>query len=342
MKTIIVHHRSSHHAQNSGYSRLIDFLPEAKTIFGTSRLPYRIAKVIGDYSNQKAGLYNSSSVLKEMELYQELRKDKISNKVIHYLNAERDIRFLLKKKNYFSNSTFFGTFHKPPTVLKDLIVDTRYIKKLDGVIAVGNNQVEFLKNWLEIENVKYVPHGVDTKFFTSAAIKDTPPTLLFVGQHLRDFEALNFCVPKIVDKVKGLKVNVILKKEYFKFINPHPSINLLSNINDEQLKKYYQEASVLFLPLKDSTACNSILEAMACGLPIITTDVGGNSEYLSATNNILAPYQDYDYLIEATIDLLSDENKRYILQKTSREKVLAYDWEEVAKQMGNFYNQQNK
>lgn len=342
MKTIIVHHRSSHHAKNSGYSRLIDFLPEATKVTGAVNFPYRLAKLIGGCSNQKAGMYDSSSVLKEFQLYKELKKDTDLQKVVHYLNAERDIRYVVKNGNRFKNTFYYGTFHKPPTILKEQITQNKYLKNLNGAIAVGVNQVEFLKNWLEKENVQFIPHGVDTQFFIPDTAKRNPNTLLFVGQHLRDFEAFNYCIPKIAAKVKDLTVNVILKKEYFKFIDSHSSINLLSNIDDEQLKNQYQKASALFLPLKDSTACNSILEALACGIPIVTTDVGGNSGYLNTTNNILAPKGDHSYLIEATIALLNNEGKQAQLQKASREKALEFDWEVVAKQIATFYKQQIK
>ena len=76
MKKIIVHHRSSHHAANSGYARIIDFIPKVAVVNGSIKFPYRVAKFISSNTNQAAGNYDSSSVLKEIELFKHLSKNK--------------------------------------------------------------------------------------------------------------------------------------------------------------------------------------------------------------------------------------------------------------------------
>lgn len=337
MRTIIIHHRSSHHAKNSGYARLLDYIEATQLPSNKKILPYRVAKLMSNYVQQNSGIYDSTSVLKDVELFQELKKYK-QQQIVHYLNAERDVHYVVNKKNKFKNTSFFGTFHKPESVLLNSITNTKYLQKLNGIIAVGSNQVEFLKEWLKTDHVTYIPHGVDTTFFQPDYSKRKEHTLVFVGQHLRDFDMLNYCIPILAEKIKNLKVNVVLREDFYSKIKPHKCITFHSNINDEQLKGLYQEASALFLPMTDVTACNSILEAMACGVPIITTHVGGNPEYLKGTNNILAPVNDCDYLIEATVDLLNSESK--ILEKgnTSREKSLNYEWGMVAEQVKSFYS----
>ena len=106
MNPIIIHHRSVHHAVNSGYSRLIDYIPNVSMVRGAVSFPYRLAKFISKNINQHAGNYDSSSVLKEIELFKLLRRNKNENKTIHYLNAERDIRQLIQWKSNFKNTNF--------------------------------------------------------------------------------------------------------------------------------------------------------------------------------------------------------------------------------------------
>lgn len=337
MKTIIVHHRSGHHATNSGYSRLIDYYNNDYVINGKPSMPFRLAKNIARMSNQKVGLYNAGSVFKELELYKTLKANKNHDTLVHYLNAERDIRYILKMSKIIKNTTFCGTFHKPPITLDRLIKKNTYLKRLHGAIAVGKNQVDYIKNNFNINKVAYIPHGVDTDFFIPKPHVKTQPTLLFVGMHLRDFKAFNYAIPILAEQIKNLKVQVVINKYFLKLVNPQPYIQIFTDLNDEELRNKYQEASVLFLPMIDSTACNSILEAMACGLPIITTDVGGNKDYLSGTESVLVQNRDNDYLVEATVALLKDEDKLSEISIKTRQKALEYDWKKIATLVSNFH-----
>ncbi|MGR7812004.1 glycosyltransferase family 4 protein [Lacinutrix undariae] len=338
MKTVFVHHRSKHHAVNSGYSKLLDYYPNHIVVRGAPTIPYSLAKMAAKMSHQNAGLYNAGSVFKEIELYKTLRKLSANKSLVHYLNGERDIRYLMHSKPFLKGATFCATFHKPPTVLNTLITNDTYIKRLDGAVVVGAQQVDYVKERFKIENVAYIPHGVDTSFFKPKSRAEISPVLLFVGQHLRDFETFNTCVPILASKIKDLKIQVVIREDFLKYITPHSSLQLFSDLNDVQLRTKYQDASALFLPLLDSTACNSILEAIACGLPVITTDVGGNSVYLEGTGTCLATPYDIDNLIAITLSVLKEESKLKALGEAVRQKSLTYDWRIISDHIQKFHN----
>ena len=340
MNIYFVHHRSSHHANNSGYGRLMDYI-DAKVIYGNTKFPYRLAKIFAGFQTQAKGNYTTGSTLKAIELYQLLKENKGQNNVVHFLNGERDIRHLGFFKRSFPNTKFCATFHKPPEILKQTIPNPVALQKLDAAIAVGINQVEFLKDWLQIDDVAYIPHGVDTEFFVPDIYNKKRNTLLFVGQHLRDFETFNKTVPTLAEKVKDLKVNVVIHPAYKDKILPHGCINILTGVKDEQLRLLYQEASLLYLPMLNSTACNSLLEAMACGLPIITSKVGGNEIYLKDTSNVLCESGNVGKFIDETVALLQDESRLEAIGKTSRKKALELEWSNIAKDVQGFYKKLN-
>ncbi len=337
MQKIIVHHRSVHHAQNSGYGRLADYLKSFSLPYLESKFPYALAKKMAKLFNQEAGSYGTMSLMKDYELLKLLIASKESIDVIHYLNAERDIRLGITLNKYLSKSKILASFHKPPEVLSKTIKDVRYLKKLNGAIAVGQNQVDFLKNWLNLENVEYIPHGVDTTFFVPNSALKKENTLLFVGQHLRDFEAFNYAVPRLKEKIPTLKINAVLRPDFANKIVDNSAINIFSGVNDDSLRKLYQEATLLFLPLKDVTACNSILEAMACGLPVISTAVGGNLGYLKNNSGILVPPNDYKALVDETISLIKDNDKLILMSHITRATALDFEWEKVASEVEAFY-----
>ncbi|WP_019038857.1 glycosyltransferase family 4 protein [Psychroflexus tropicus] len=339
MHKLFVHHRSPHHSTYSGYAQLLAYV-EGKVIDGKdSKLPYKLSKYFSGRKSNKAGNYDSNSVQKELELFTSLKKTSRDKCLVHYLNAERDIRYNLKFKKNYPNTRFLATFHKPPSVLKERITETKYLRKLDAAICVGQNQVEFIKDWLGIDQVAYIPHGVDTGFFKPDPKVEKEHCILFVGQHLRDFELLNWVLPKFLAYDKSLKIKVVGIPFALKKIKEVENVVKLSKVGDEELKHLYLTSKGLFLPLVDGTACNSILEAMACGLPIVTNAVGGNNAYLEGTHSCFE--NDKKVLFQEVINLLENKTQREIKSILLRQRALDFDWKKIAIKIEKFHNKLN-
>jgi glycosyltransferase involved in cell wall biosynthesis len=67
---------------------------------------------------------------------------------------------------------------------------------------------------------------------------------------------------------------------------------------------------------------NAILEAQACGLPVVTTRVGGNPDLVDADCGILVPPRDPEALAEALGRLLRDRNRREQMGAVARMRVM--------------------
>ncbi|RNC86888.1 MAG: glycosyltransferase family 1 protein [Winogradskyella sp.] len=343
MKVFKVYHRSSHHASVSGYNQLTQYGEDSLISATPKYIPYRVAKYISQRTDQDAGIYDSNSVFKDINLTIKILKYGIRAKTIHYLNAERDIRIASILKPFLHKTKVCATFHKPPSILKTQISNTTYLSKLDGAIVVGSNQVSFIKETFGLDNVKYIPHGVDVHFFKPS--KDVfkssnKPNILFVGQHLRDFDTLNKVIKVFENKNQSIIFNIVLREDFRNNVCDSPIVNVFSNIDDYKLLELYQKATLLYLPLKDSTACNSILEAMACGLPIITTKVGGNSDYLSNTSSILldpATVQDSVTVITKVIN--SQELQKHMSLSVRKKAVDCFSWKIISKSISQFYHE---
>ena len=112
-----------------------------------------------------------------------------------------------------------------------------------------------------------------------------------------------------------------------------------SGLTDEQLREAYWSADVLFLPLIDATANNAVLEAMACGLPVISSDVGGVKEALGDDAGILCAAGDAKALSKAVARLALDPVERASMAIAGRRRAEALDWSIIGQMHHDMYSE---
>ncbi len=82
----------------------------------------------------------------------------------------------------------------------------------------------------------------------------------------------------------------------------------------------------------------SILEAFACGLPIVTTDAGGIPDMVSDRRTaMMVPRGDYVQLAERAIELLNNQSETRQMIERARQECLKYSWESVRDAWLNSY-----
>lgn len=101
------------------------------------------------------------------------------------------------------------------------------------------------------------------------------------------------------------------------------AVELLPAVNRTDLIRHYQAARVFAIPSKQEGLCISGLEAMACGLPVVSTACGGPESYVQdGKNGFLIPLSDYETMAKALLRVLSDEATRSSLSSAARKFVL--------------------
>lgn len=136
-------------------------------------------------------------------------------------------------------------------------------------------------------------------------------------------------------------------KEYLYLVN---KLNL-KNIyfpgfkTKEQLKDYYKAANLFVLPTKGDVWGLVINEAMAFGLPIITTDQCGAGIELIDNNGFIIPVDDKVKLIEKINFILKDMDIQYKMSQNSLKIIKNYTIEKMAIRhteiLNNLYNKYN-
>lgn len=98
------------------------------------------------------------------------------------------------------------------------------------------------------------------------------------------------------------------------------SVHFLGKVRD--LPRHLAQAHIFVLPSRSEGFSNALVEAMAMGLPVIATDVGGNGEAVdNGRNGILIPPEDVGALASAINTLLSDRELALSLGRAAKETV---------------------
>ena len=183
------------------------------------------------------------------------------------------------------------------------------------------------------DKIKILGNGVDLNRFSPSKL--TGKTAIFVGG-ARPAKGLPYLI-KAVNQTPNTRLLIVggwgeefelcksMAKENVKFIGTvHPS----------KVPNYLNKASIFCLPSLSEGFPNAVLEAMASGLPIIATKVGG-VPYVVGDAGILVPPRDVEALKKA-LAFFSIKSKREEYRKKSLQRVKLFTWERVIDKLQSF------
>jgi glycosyltransferase involved in cell wall biosynthesis len=113
----------------------------------------------------------------------------------------------------------------------------------------------------------------------------------------------------------------------------------LPGVLDEPGKRRLLERASLFVSSsRREPFSNANLEALAAGLPIVATDVGGNREMIDeGQNGFLVPPEDPRALAAAIVRLLKDRALAAKLGRAARERARSYSWRTIGDRYADLY-----
>lgn len=117
-------------------------------------------------------------------------------------------------------------------------------------------------------------------------------------------------------------------------------VAFLGKRGQDTLPYYYSAAEVLVMPSHYESFGMVALEAMACGTPVIASQVGGLAFLVqNGVTGYTVPAEDHDALCEKLSALLGDAELRRTLGQNASKYAQEYDWEKIAQQIVRVYEE---
>lgn len=108
------------------------------------------------------------------------------------------------------------------------------------------------------------------------------------------------------------------------------AVVFLGRLERPQIVDLYHSAHAMLNPSRVDNMPNSVLEALACGLPVISTNVGGVPYIVEhGKTALLVPRDDVQAMAQAVVTLCRDNTLRAQLRDSGIKAVAQYAWDEV-------------
>jgi glycosyltransferase involved in cell wall biosynthesis len=258
--------------------------------------------------------------------------------ILHFLDGEHSGQYLprLIKRCGLSRPCTIATFHQPPDVVRELI-DVDLLRWLDRVLLVSPSQRAFFARYVPEGRLRVILHGVDTEFFYPSSKPNTTNAIrcITVGHWMRDWETFKSVVTALSSE-RGISFHVVAS--HSGGIGSLPNVRIHSGIDDASLAELYRSADVLFLPLLQSTANNALLEGMASGLAVLTSDLEAVRAYLPQNQAILLKNRP-DAFVAVLRRLQRDVNERHDLGRRARARAEELAWPRIIRQYEALYDE---
>lgn len=225
------------------------------------------------------------------------------------------------------------------------------LDRLAAAIAVSPSTVVALERYFDAD-WRIIPNGIDTSLFSPRTALPRPdgmasdvPVILFLGR----FDPRNGLSTLIEAfkrvKARGLRAQLLvvgdgpLRSIYRRQAGGDRDIVFVGPVLHGR-PTYYTHSTIYACPTTKASFGITLLEAMACEVPIVCSDILGFRDVVQhGREALMVPRGDADALANGIARLLDDADVRARLGRTGRQRSLEYDWRRVTSSVLDVYGE---
>jgi len=312
-------------------------------------------------SNRWTCFFQAIFLISQLALTEERNGKRIDHLHAHFAHDPALVAYLVHR---ITGISFSFTAHARDLyqVPVEPLVDR--IRRASVVITCCHANMEYLNQIAPSDQPKFklVYHGINLKDFQpvsspSAKPVSESPLILSVGRLVEKKGFQDLLQALLIVKEKGEHFQCAiygdgpLYQELDEWIEEHnlrAVVVLNGNRTQKELISVYRNATLFVLtPVQTEDGDrdgvpNVLLEAMAMGLPVISTNVAGISEAVDdKQNGLLYPPHDVEGIASGIVELLSNENERTLLGRAASRKVMEqFDITQAANRLKTLFVQE--
>ncbi len=220
----------------------------------------------------------------------------------------------------FTSASFKARVLRP--VLALILRSALRSKYAATLVQNPDDYAEVRKLGVDADRLFLIPgSGVDTAAFSPLEEPPEPVTIGFVGRLLDDKGVRTLIAAHDLLNRRGADIRLVLagdrddanpaaiSSEEIEQWKHLPGVEVAGHVSD--IRDVWKRAHIAVLPSRREGLPKSLLEAAACGRPIVATDVAGNREIARADMNaLLVPPDDQEALADAIARLAADPDLR--------------------------------
>jgi glycosyltransferase involved in cell wall biosynthesis len=207
----------------------------------------------------------------------------------------------------------------------------------------------------DAEKLRVIPCGVDGGVFglPPAGTVHHPAQLLFVGavRPVKGLDVLLRALRRLAEQGRPERL-VVVGDPYFRTyarayqaarelaaeLGVADRVDFVGGKNQQEVARYMQQSAAVVLPSRRETLGMVLVEALACGTPVVATRCGGPADIVAEEVGRLVPPEDPAALAAAIADVV-DRRDSYCPARLRRHALERFAWERVAEQYRDLYVQ---
>jgi glycosyltransferase involved in cell wall biosynthesis len=220
--------------------------------------------------------------------------------------------------------------------IRNVIAVSPYVKDLIGEmtqskIYVVSNGVDFG----DVENIRQYQLDGHVIFYVGMLEKRKGVDIL-----IRAISIIKKDISEIHLFIAGTGKEEINLKNLVKELNVEENVKFLGFISEEEKYSYYKSADVCVFPSRFDWSPVVLPEAMACGNPVVASNVGGIPYIVEdGKTGLLFEFENVEDLAEKIITLVKDKELREKMGEAGKGRVKEFSWEKVAARTVGVYKE---